>query len=41
MPASACSPVAWSTGENGLRTGAPPGSPVIDSMPQKACRITS
>ena len=41
MPIKACSPVAWSTGENGLRTGGPSRSPVIASMPQKACRITS
>lgn len=41
MPMVACRPAAWSTRENGLRIGGPPGSPVIDSMPQKACRTRS
>ena len=41
MPMTACRPVPWSTGENGLRTGLPPGSPVIESMPVNDCRMTS
>ena len=41
MPMTACRPVPWSTGEKGLRTGGPSGSPVIDNMPVKACAIRS
>ncbi|MCY1209830.1 hypothetical protein D9M72_214950 [compost metagenome] len=41
IPVAACMPVAWSMGEIGLRTAGPSSSPVMDIMPQNACRMTS
>ena len=41
IPMTAFMPVPWSIGENGLRTGGPPGSPVIDNIPVNDCAIRS